>query len=246
MRYIILLVCSFFLTSCNQEKTMSAQEIIDTALIKSGTNKLSNATMSFKFRNRAYTATRNNGSFSLERVTKKANELIYDKLTNNGFERFVNSEQITVPDSMATKYSGSVNSVHYFSVLPYGLNDAAVQKKLLPEATINSEKYYKVQISFLQEGGGEDYDDVFVYWFHKETFQLRYLAYSYHVNGGGMRFRKAVNERIINGIRIVDYINYKPTNASTKLENLDKAFENSELLKISEINLEDIQIELIH
>ena len=74
---------------------------------------------------------------------------------------------------------------------------------------------------------------------------LDYLAYSYRVNGGGMRFREATNERVVNGVRFVDYNNYKAKNASTKLENLDKAFENSELKKLSEINLENVQVKLI-
>ena len=132
--------------------------------------------------------------------------------------------------------------MHYFSVLPFGLNDAAVKKKLLTESSIHSTKYYKVQISFSEDGGGEDFEDVFVYWIHKENFTIAYMAYSFHVNEGGVRFRAAKNERIINGIRFVDYDNYQPKNALYTLENLDKAFENGELEKISEINLETIQV----
>ncbi len=104
---------------------------------------------------------------------------------------------------MAVKYTGSVNSVHYCSVLPYGLNDAAVQKKLLEETSINQKPYYKVQISFAEDGGGEDFDDVFIYWIDKKTFKVDYLAYSFHENDGGMRFREATNERFVNGIRLL-------------------------------------------
>ena len=143
---------------------------------------------------------------------------------------------------MAVRYSGSVNSVHYFSVLPFGLNDPAVKKKFLKEATVKGKQYYKIEVRFSEEGGGEDFDDVFIYWIGKEDFLLDYLAYSYRVNGGGMRFREATNKRIVNGIRFVDYNNYKAKNASTKLENLDKAFENSTLNKLSEINLENVTV----
>ncbi len=85
----------------------------------------------------------------------------------------------------------------------------------------------------------------YVYWINKQDFKIDYLAYSFHVNGGGKRFREATNERIINGIRFVDNNNYKAKNASTKLENLDKAFESSGLEKLSEINLENVQVRII-
>ena len=60
----------------------------------------------------------------------------------------INSKLITVTDSMESKYIESVNSVHYFSTLPYSLNDQAVQKKLLNEVKINGKEYYKIEISF--------------------------------------------------------------------------------------------------
>ncbi|MBL4642036.1 MAG: deoxyribose-phosphate aldolase [Flavobacteriaceae bacterium] len=246
MRSLVMLIVIVFISSCKPEiKVLTAQEVIDTSIIASGADKISAAAIDFDFRNRHYSAVRNNGKFSLIRITKNETTETKDILSNTGFERFRNDAFVIVPDSMAIRYSGSVNSVHYFAVLPFGLNDAAVKKKLLKEATIKGITYYKVEVRFSEDGGGEDFDDVFVYWVNKQDFKIEYLAYSYHVNGGGKRFRKATNERIINGIRFVDYINYKATNASTKLENLDKAFENSELKKLSEINLDNVQVKLL-
>ena len=85
-----------------------------------------------------------------------------------------------------------------------------------------------------------------MYWIGKKDFKMDYLAYSYLTDGGGMRFRESKNERVINGVRFLDYNNYKAKNASTKLENLDKAFENNELIKLSEINLENVKVELLN
>ena len=245
MRYLYTLLFIILFASCKSEnKNLTAQQIIDKAMVASGVDKLSNSTISFDFRKRNYKATRNEGKFLLERITTQDSVVTHDKLSNNGFERYVNNEFIIVPDSMATRYAGSINSVHYFSVLPFGLNDAAVQKKLLKETTIKGEHYYKIQISFSEEGGGEDFEDVFIYWIGKEDYKLDYLAYSYHVNGGGMRFRELKEQCTINGVRFVDYYNYKAKNALTKLEDLDKAFENADLKKLSEIILENIQVEL--
>ena len=247
MRTLIMLILVLLFSSCKPEvKALTAQEVIDKSMIASGSDKVLTATIEFDFRKRHYNATRNKGKFSLVRITKDSTTETKDILSNNGFERYRNGEFVIVPDSMATRYSGSINSVHYFSVLPYGLNDAAVKKKLLKEATIKGKPYYKVEIRFSEDGGGEDFDDVFVYWVNKQNFKIDYLAYSFHVNGGGKRFREATNERIINGIRFVDNNNYKAKNASTKLENLDKAFEKSELEKLSEINLENVQVKLLN
>ncbi len=246
MRTLVMLIIIVFISSCKPEiKVLTAQEIIDKSIVASGADKVSTAAIDFDFRNRHYTAVRNKGKFSLIRITKNETTETKDILSNGGFERYRNDEFIIVPDSMATRYSGSVNSVHYFAVLPFGLNDAAVKKKLLKEATIKGKTYYKIEVRFSEDGGGEDFDDVFVYWINKQDFKIDYLAYSYHVNGGGKRFREATNERIINGIRFVDNHNYKAKNASTKLENLDKAFENSELEKLSEINLKNVHVALL-
>ncbi len=187
-------------------------------------------------------AIRNAGTYSLRRISKIKDFHTEDQLSNNGFQRLINAHPSSVPDSMAVKYSESINSVHYFSVLPHGLNDGAVQKKLLEETTIKGEKYYKIQITFAQEGGGVDFDDVFVYWIGKKDFKIDYLAYTFHVNGGGKRFREVRKEHLVNGVRFVDYNNFKPKNRSAELTTLDKAFENGELIKASEINLENIQI----
>ena len=143
---------------------------------------------------------------------------------------------------MAIKFSESVNSVHYFSILPYGLNDRAVQKKLLGEVKIKGDNYYKIEITFSKENGGVDYDDIFIYWIKKQNFKIGFVAYKYNTNGGGMRFREVRKEHLISGISLVDYNNYKPKNSFVKLNDLDRIFQKDELEKISEIKLEDIKI----
>lgn len=246
MRKIIVLVLISFVACKQENTTLTAQQIIDKSIIASGADKVTNAQIDFGFRDKEYAAVRNNGLFKLFRSFEDEKlGMVSDAISNNGFDRTVNGHPLKVPDSMAVKYTSSVNSVHYFSVLPYGLNDKAVRKKLLPEVEINSKQYYKVEVSFSEEGGGEDFEDVFIYWIDKTSFKIDYLAYSFHVNGGGKRFREATNERFVNGIRFVDYNNYKAKNASTKLIHLDKAFVNNALIKLSEINLKNVKVELL-
>ena len=55
------------------------------------------------FRDKYYSASRNNGSFNLNRVFINNNDTINDVLSNSGFERIKNSKPIEVQDSMASK-----------------------------------------------------------------------------------------------------------------------------------------------
>ncbi|MEB8389496.1 hypothetical protein OO012_20020, partial [Rhodobacteraceae bacterium KMM 6894] len=102
------------------------------------------------------------------------------------FERFIDGTLEVLPDSTANKYDNSVNSVHYFVKLPYGLNDPAVNKTLLGEVTLKEKEYYKIKVTFEQAGGGDDFEDTYLYWINKETFKPDYLAYDFHENDGGV------------------------------------------------------------
>ena len=59
-------------------------------------------------------------------------------------------------------------------------------------------------------GGGEDFQDEYRYWIDPESGHIDYLAYNYHTDGGGTRFRKAKNRRKKEGFVFQDYINFKP------------------------------------
>ncbi|MEL6484145.1 MAG: DUF6503 family protein, partial [Bacteroidota bacterium] len=89
---------------------------------------------------------------------------------------------------------------------------------------------------------GDDFEDTYIYWFNTETYLPDYLAYDFHVNGGGQRFREAYNERYVEGIRFVDYNNFKPKQKDAKVEDLGKAFEKNELELLSKIVLENVQV----
>jgi hypothetical protein len=174
------------------------------------------------------------------------NDTITDFLDNTSYKRLIGNDYVKVSDSMIKLYSASVNSVHYFSVLPFGLNDTAVNKTLLGKERIKAKDYYKIKVTFDQEGGGEDFEDVFIYWIELESFKPTYIAYSYNeIDGVGMRFREAYNERYINGIRFVDYNNYKAKDSLIALIDLSQAFENKQLKLLSKIELEGIDVELI-
>jgi hypothetical protein len=233
----LILIFITTLSSCTSFLT-DPQKIIDKAIEASGGDRYLNSTIEFDFRDRHYVAKRNGGNFSYERTFKDSIGLIHDIVTNKGHVREINGMMEVLPDSMSVKYTASTNSVLYFALLPYGLNDPSVRKKYLGDTMIENQIFYKVEITFAQEGGGEDYQDVFHYWINREDFTIGYIAYSYSENNDtSLRFRKAINARKVNGIVFYDYINYKPKSNSVKMEELELLFTKGELEELSKIEL---------
>lgn len=237
---------SLFLWSCAQEKALTADEIIQKAIVEACSGNCDSAEIAFTFRKLKYRSVRQNGQFSLQRSFTDSLGSVRDELTNDGFRRYRNDSLVKVADTMVSRYAESVNSVHYFAQLPYGLNAPAVNAELLGTAIINDQPYYEIGITFDQEGGGTDYEDEFVYWIHKENFHVDYLAYKYAVNGGGIRFREAYNPRKVQGIRFVDYNNYKPESLNVELIDLDRLFLNDALQLLSKIETEEVAVKRIN
>ena len=240
---IKFIVIALLLASCaDSSKEVTADSIIEKAIENAGGKTIDQSTISFKFRDYYYRAERNNGEYALERCDSKNCEGVKDVLNNAGFTRYENGKAVALADSMSTNYGNSVNSVHYFSVLPYGLESKAVNKKMIGESKIKGKDYYLIQVTFSQEGGGDDFDDEYMYWIDKNTYTVDYLAYNYHVNEGGTRFREAYNIRDIEGVRVVDYNNYKPEERFPPLKSLDSLFENGKLELLSKIELEEVSV----
>jgi uncharacterized protein DUF6503 len=245
MKLLSILIFTITIISCKQVETpLTAQAIIDEAIATSCNGNCDHATIDFTFRDRRYVSKRDGGNYQFERITTDSSGITHDILTNDGFQRYKNDTLIKVPDSMVTRYSNSINSVHYFAQLPYGLNAPAAKKELVGEAIIKGEPYFKIFVKFSKEGGGNDFEDEFVYWIHKENYTVDYLAYNYTTDEGGIRFREAYNVRVVNGIRFVDYNNFKPKSLDVALTELDDLFEKGELNFLSKIETESVGVVL--
>ncbi|MGX1929105.1 DUF6503 family protein [Flagellimonas sp. 2504JD4-2] len=244
MRKTLIGILALFVLSCKDKpkNEVTVQEIVDKSINVSGGDMYASHGTSFEFRNRKYISQNVDGKKILKRVSMLDSVTILDIKTNTSFERYMNNTMTDLPDSISNRYANSVNSVHYFARLPFGLNDRAVNKELLGEETLKGKEYYKIKVTFDQAGGGDDFDDTYVYWFNKETFKPDYLAYDFHVNGGGQRFREAYNERYVNGIRFVDYNNYKPKTKGTDILSIGQLFEKGELDLLSKIELSKIEV----
>lgn len=242
MRYLFFILLLFMACGPSQRSETTAQDIIDRAISVSGDSLYKTSEIRFEFRDKIYQKAWRNGLREYARIIETDSGIITDRLTPKGFGRYLGDREIILADTTALAYAESVNSVHYFAYLPYGLNDAAVNKELLGEVVINDIPYHKVRVTFKKEGGGVDYQDVFVYWFNAKTGKPDFLAYAFQTNDGGFRFRKAINERYIGGLRFVDYENYKPRVEVSDVTELDSLYQAGKLELLSQIVLKNIAV----
>lgn len=259
MKIILILIGSLLtLSNCNtqeQENTSKqsaettnketvilteAEQLINKAIEAHGGDLYKKADYSFVFRQKQYRFTNNdeNYTYSVE-FTDENNLITKDKLTNETFTRTSNGALATLSKEDQDKYSAALNSVIYFTLLPYKLNDASVFKKYIEQTTIKGVSYAVIQVTFSEDGGGEDHEDVYHYWINETTNKIDYLAYNYHVNGGGARFRTAFNSRVIDGITFQDYINWEAP-YEIPLKDIPALYEKGELREVSRIETSQI------
>ena len=238
-RALLFFVATMAMVACQSKD----QYYIDVAIQAHGGDSYANLQAALTFRGKDYYFERK-GDRIVYRRTQIAStgDTITDRLTNIGFERLINNDLISVPDSMANKYENSINSVAYFFLLPYGLNDAAVNKSYEKELNVKGKKYHQIKIWFDQEGGGEDHQDIYKFWLNDSTKRVDYLAYSYITDGGGVRFREAYNGKNYGNFYFQDYNNYGIEDGSYPLDSLIIQFEEGTLPFLSKIENENIHL----
>ncbi len=253
MRRSLLMVLSIlFVAGCTSETSKDPQAIVDAAITAHGGGVLEHAVYSFTFRGTPFSLMQNGGRFEYKRTkTDSLGQTIEDTVDNEGAHRLVDGEASIMDQITPRRINTDLISMAYFARLPVPLNDEAVNKRYVGSQTIQGESYDVVEVTFDQAGGGRDYQDVFVYWFHADRHTMDYLAYSYILgadetgpNATGIRFREAGNVREIGGYRVQDYRNFT-ADAGTDLAEMGLMFEAGELRVVSDILLEDVRVEPI-
>lgn len=237
----------FITISCEQAAEEApkskAQQVVDNAIAYHGLKPMDNAELEFKFRDMTYTYSRNDGMYMYTRTqTDSTGAIVVDEMNNDGLIRYIDGEVAEITEERRAAYTRSVNSVIYFLLLPYNLNDTAVIKEYNGEIEMKGKKYHELRITFQLEGGGEDYSDIFLYWFDAEDYSMDYMAYLYYTDGGGLRFREAINPRRVEGVLIQDYINMKPEDEGMDIMDIDELFVAGELKELSRIIQENVEI----
>jgi hypothetical protein len=228
------------LSSC-QKDGEKAQRIVNETLRTHGVKLLETDTVNFTFRDHRYLHHRKNGRFHYERWPIDSAEAYRDVLTNEGFTRYRDGRKVELPAKDSSAYAQSLNSVIYFAFLPYRLNDPPVKKSYRGTDSIEGTLYHRVRITFRQKGGGEDHEDIFLYWFRKKDGRMDFLAYRYFREGGGVRFREAYDRRELEGMIVQNYRNYKAPK-DVELKDLDEMWQKGELERVSLIRTENVEL----
>ncbi len=231
---ILILGLIYVISSCKKEDTTEskAKEIIKKAVEKHGGKNYEKFDISFDFRAFKVRLKQDGENYRFERVTEDSTKnQIKDILTNSSFERQINGEKKVLSEKDFSKYKEGFNAIAYFVLLPYKLLDAAVISEYVGNEVLEGKKYDKISIKFKKEGGGNDHDDLFCYWFNSETNTMDYLSYE----NGGPRFRKAVNRKEVGGIIFQDYENYEILDKNIPTTEYDKAFKNGKAKLLSKI-----------
>lgn len=222
-----------------------ARALLDSAIVLTGTDRLADAELAFRFRDGRYTYARTpDGLFRYTRTRiDSAGAEQSDALDNAGLTRTTDGTPVRLSAKRQAAYASSVNSVIYFAFLPWALADEAARPRYEGLDTLGGRPYHRLRVTFTEEGGGADYDDEFLYWLDVADLGLDYLAYSYAVDGGGVRFREAFNERAVDGLTVRDYRNYAAEpDGSVPLPEMAGAFAAGELKLVSVIELEDVEV----
>lgn len=235
---VIFLGCKTKSTS-NKQLT-KAERLLSECVLAHGGKLYDNAHYEFVFRENTYTFKNKDGNYLYTVNKEKDGQVIFDKKENQSFTRTIDNVTQILTEKDQSRYGASINSVIYFATLPHKLQDPAVNVVLKETTTIKDVNYDALQVSFDQEGGGQDHDDIYYYWINTETKRIDFLAYNFHVNNGGVRFRSAYNMRNIQGIVFQDYVNYKAP-VGTPLSELPKLYEEEKLTKLSLIETENVK-----
>ncbi|MGA0444143.1 MAG: DUF6503 family protein [Flavobacteriaceae bacterium] len=230
------------LIGCNLNETPTSKELIQRVIEVSGWDHPA-LEMEFDFRDYHYFLKRQSNGYVYKRMIQKEGVLQVDEMSNlYPLQRTLAGTPIKLSDSLQQLYTNSLNSVLYFFQLPLPLSDEAVISELVGEELIEGSSYWNVKVSFQEYGGGEDFQDEYRYWIHKETLTIDYLAYNYQTSGGGTRFRKTIHPRNIEGFRFQNYINFKPITKFPSLDSLPRWFEEGKLEEVSRIENLNIKV----
>jgi len=241
-RILSLVVAGVATASCS-DSLDDADRIVLASIDRHGGTLLEDSRIGFTFRDARFDVLTDRGTFRYERTFRDAlGRSVTEVLANDGVHVIVNGEEVPLDPDTRAQVEADVNSVVYFAFLPFRLRDPAVRLRDLGPDEVEGHPYHRIEVTFDQEGGGQDWDARFVHWIHAEDHTLDYFAYRYSRGEGGTRFRRAINPREVGGLLIQDWENFGAPAEVAALEEYPTLLESGALNLLSLIVLEDVQV----
>lgn len=237
---LAILVVILAIQGCEMRTT--AVQTVQDSVERHGGERFERMDLEFDFRGDAYRVVRADGRFLYERRYRQDGASIRDWMANEGVGREVDGQTVELDASGRAALESTVNSVVYFALLPFRLLDPAAQHRELGELEIDGEPYRVVEVTFQEADGGRDWEDRFVYWFHRDDHTLDFMAYRFHTGEGGTRFRRAVNRRLVGGLLLQDWENLTADPAIEDIARYPEWLGSPELRLVSMIELEEVRV----
>lgn len=204
------------------------------------------ATIKADYQGDQYVVSRNCGRFKIKRIsTNAAQQTVTLTLSNVQLQKTVDGNVIKLTDSVQNQLVDQLLKHVFLLEFPFGINSQTVRKQYLKNETINGEKYAKLEVAFLRSRVKPAVIANYIIWINPETATVAFVANTSNSDKTEMEFRKAINPRLVNGIRVVDYEYYhlKTPNSAT-LSKLGFAFQQGKLKKIRQEEWHNLKVEI--
>ena len=217
--------------------------IVRASIERHGGDAFDGIHMTWDFRGIPFEVTRDDGQFRYQRIVEDSlGQAIVEVLENEGSWIEIAGQRQDIDGQARSRLETAVNSVVYFGFLPFHLDDPPVQLGDLGTVELDGQPYRKIEVTFQQSGGGPDWEDRFIYWFHERDLTLDYLAYREAADVETTRFRRAVNRRDVGGILAQDYENYTGDPDVGDVADYDQLFEEGSLRLVSMVEFVDLEV----
>jgi hypothetical protein len=161
--------------------------------------------------------------------------------TNDAIEVFEDGKPVPLADETARRRARDYVSARvYFLFPPYRLSDPSVyaeDRGIDDPAMWGGRRLQRVRVTF-EPGTSTNADAVFLYWFDPETARLEQFAYTYR---GGMRFRKLIDQRRVDGLLFADQENHGVDEDGVGIDDLDAA-RVAALPQVSVVRLSNVRV----
>lgn len=222
------------------EPRPDVEAIVDRAIEVHGGDRFDHSTIRFEFRGEQFVIWRDDGEFRYEKRISKDGREIRDVLTNEGFHREANGRVIELEPDVRRHAVEVLSSVVMFALLPYRLDKPTAVREYDGAETIRGEPYDRIHVTFRDVPELSDRDRELEVWFSRKTGDLDFFAFT----SNGVRFREAFETVEAEGIRLNNYVNYIPDPRNLPLEEVERQFVRGELVEVSKIVLENLEVEL--
>lgn len=159
------------------------------------------------------------------------------RLTNSTVERWQDGSPVGTGED-EERWRSFVSQRVYFVSLPFRLGDSSVFLEDHGIVDWEGRRLHEVKVSF-EPGSSAGSASEYLYWFDPSSARLEQFAYDYE---DGMRFRRAVNHRRVDGILFFDQENLGLEGEGLSVDLIDPVYVAETMRPISTVEIRNITV----